>query len=167
MGKLINEIGNIYGDLTVISRAENHINPSKKPRVQWNCLCTCGNTYHNHSCGELYVESFLQSIGCQFKKEYTFSDLKDKKKLRFDFVIFNYNKPCGCIEIQGRQHYDTNNGWYNPDIVIHDKMKQQYCNENNMPLLVLNYYGQEKENFSTWDNQIKMFLQGVNNDKTN
>lgn len=258
MPKFIDETGNIYGDLTVVSRAENHINPSGKPRVQWNCICTCGNTCvvmgeslrngrtkscgkcdrrkrnseaisdkvtqemigqiygylkvleasgyetdaegkqrrkvkcqcllcgkeievrtnrlkngiitscgnHNHSRGELYVESFLQSIGCQFQKEYTFSDLKDKKKLRFDFVIFNYNKPCGCIEVQGRQHYDTNNGWYNPDVIIHDKMKQQYCNENNIPLLILNYQGQEKENFSTWDNQIRVFLQGVNNDKT-
>ena len=33
MAKLINEVGNVYGDLTVISRAENHINPSGKPRV--------------------------------------------------------------------------------------------------------------------------------------
>jgi len=66
-------------------------------RLKNGIITSCGN--HNHSRGELYVESFLQSIGCQFKKEYTFSDLKDKKKLRFDFVIFNYNKPCSCIEI--------------------------------------------------------------------
>jgi len=33
MAKLINEVGNVYGDLTVISRAENHISPSGKPRV--------------------------------------------------------------------------------------------------------------------------------------
>ena len=33
MGKIKDETGNIYGDLVVISRAENHINPSGKTRV--------------------------------------------------------------------------------------------------------------------------------------
>ena len=34
-----NEIGNIYGYLTVISRAENN----KEGRAQWLCRCKCGN----------------------------------------------------------------------------------------------------------------------------
>ena len=37
---LINEAGNTYGRLTVISRGEN----SKDGGARWNCLCECGNT---------------------------------------------------------------------------------------------------------------------------
>lgn len=38
MPKLVDLAGNKYGDLTVISRAEN-----KNKRVHWNCVCRCGN----------------------------------------------------------------------------------------------------------------------------
>ena len=34
-----NEIGNIYGYLTVIERAEN----SSDGRARWKCKCKCGN----------------------------------------------------------------------------------------------------------------------------
>ena len=39
MAQLKNEIGNIYGYLTVINRAEN----DKEGRAQWLCQCKCGN----------------------------------------------------------------------------------------------------------------------------
>ena len=39
MAQLKNEIGNTYGYLTVISRAEN----DKEKRAQWLCQCKCGN----------------------------------------------------------------------------------------------------------------------------
>lgn len=41
MAKLINEVGNTYGKLTVISRAENNTITSS---AMWNCQCSCGNT---------------------------------------------------------------------------------------------------------------------------
>lgn len=56
---VINEIGNRYGFLTVISRAET---PKGKKTAYWNCLCDCGNSTivegtklrsgHTRSCGE-------------------------------------------------------------------------------------------------------------------
>lgn len=36
---LKNELGNTYGYLTVIARAEN----TKEGRAQWLCRCKCGN----------------------------------------------------------------------------------------------------------------------------
>ena len=39
MSKIINEIGNTYGYLTVIERAENN----KDGRAMWKCKCKCGN----------------------------------------------------------------------------------------------------------------------------
>ena len=62
--KPINILGNKYGRLTVIARAEN--NP--KGRAMWLCLCDCGNekvvnsgdlrTGHSKSCGCLSREKF-------------------------------------------------------------------------------------------------------------
>ena len=37
-------IGNRYGKLIVISRAEDQLFPSGKKRVRWLCQCECGNT---------------------------------------------------------------------------------------------------------------------------
>ena len=38
IGKVIDEVNNIYGNWTVVSRAENKPDGS----AQWNCICTCG-----------------------------------------------------------------------------------------------------------------------------
>lgn len=251
MAKLINEVGNVYGYLTVKSRAEDWINPSGKKRVQWNCVCRCGreiivlgeslrkgrtkscgkcglNTENREktsdklceeligkefgflevlsagdyettsdgkrrrkvickcklceniiqirtnylksgdveSCGclkksrgEIFVEKYLKDKNYSYKKEFIFKDLQDKLPLRFDFVIFQNNNVLACIEIQGSQHYNELNGWYNLDIIRHDKMKQEYCLNNNYPLIILDYsLGQSKTNFEEWKDQIERVL---------
>ena len=64
---LKNEIGNVYGYLTVISRAEN----DKDGRAQWLCRCKCGNEVivrgkslrsgNTKSCGCYQKERAIQS----------------------------------------------------------------------------------------------------------
>lgn len=39
-GKFINEVGNVYGRLTVLSEGER----AKSGTIKWNCICECGNT---------------------------------------------------------------------------------------------------------------------------
>ena len=39
--------------------------------------------------GEKAIANFLNAYHILFKQEYTFDDLIDKGKLRFDFAIFN------------------------------------------------------------------------------
>ena len=252
MPKLIDETGNKYGDLVVIKRAENHIGPNGKSKVQWLCKCSCGNeiitlgdslrggrtkscgkcgrnirnreeasdnltkemigkTYgflrvlklgsyentsenkrrrkvicecllcgdtievrtnylksgdttscgkHNKSRGEIYVKNFLKLNNYNFREEYIFSGLIDRNPLRFDFGILNKeNQIIGCIEIQGSQHYDDKNGWYNLDIVKHDKMKEEYCRKENIPLLILDYSKGHKTDFQLWNKTLKNFLE--------
>lgn len=65
MGRKINEIGNVYGYLTVIDSA-----PSKDNRAMWLCKCKCGNECvvsgkqlrngHTKSCGCLKKEKTIQ-----------------------------------------------------------------------------------------------------------
>ena len=65
MGAKINEVGNIYGYLTVIAPA-----PSKGGRAMWKCKCRCGNECeisgkflrngHTKSCGCLKSKVIIQ-----------------------------------------------------------------------------------------------------------
>ena len=67
MPKLINEVGNKYGRLTVIERAQTN-----KKGVYWHCLCECGNEIdvlaaslrsgNTKSCGCLQKEKASQSL---------------------------------------------------------------------------------------------------------
>lgn len=71
MGRFIDLTGKRFGKLTVVSRAENAIEPNGKPRVMWNCHCDCGNdtvvagshlrNKHTTSCGCYGREARIKS----------------------------------------------------------------------------------------------------------
>lgn len=42
MPRLIDEVGNTYGRLTVLGRAEDHVFRNGKRAPRWNCVCECG-----------------------------------------------------------------------------------------------------------------------------
>lgn len=149
--RIKNEVGNIYGFLTVKSLAY-----TKNSFAYWNCQCKCGkmiivrgNSLRNqqvHSCGclrsyqEEKIRQLLDSLHILYQREYIFPDLKDKSHLRFDFAIFDQNKQLlGLIEYQGQQHYDEPCEFNHYGILqVHDNMKREYCLKNNIPLLELN-----------------------------
>lgn len=41
---LVDHTGEVFGDLTVLSRADDYVAPNGKHHVMWNCICLCGNT---------------------------------------------------------------------------------------------------------------------------
>ena len=55
------------------------------------------------------------------------------------YAIFKDDKLLGLIEFQGEQHTCKSNGYYNEDIVRHDKMKKEYCKTCNIPLIEIKY----------------------------
>ena len=63
--------------------------------------------------------------------------------LRFDFAIFKNNKLYALIEYDGEQHFNITNGWnntqYHQELKTRDKMKDDYCEQHNIPLIRLNY----------------------------
>lgn len=65
---------------------------------------------------------------------------KDIKTLPFDFYLPKYN--C-CIEYDGQQHFKPNgfsSGYeYFVKTVEHDRMKDQYCKDNNILLIRIRY----------------------------
>lgn len=145
-----------FGHLTALYPVEN----PQKTGTKWMCECDCKNHTrievfttnlvkgHTTSCGcigrslgEERIEQFLIDNGIKYKKEYTFSDLRDIGLLRFDFAIFdNNNNLIQLIEYDGRQHFSTDYvPWNNDKDTLEDKqrrdsLKTEYCKQNNIKL---------------------------------
>ena len=88
------------------------------------------------------VSKILTEHKINFIPEYTLGNLKNLNKsfTRLDFGIINKNKQLiGAIEVNGVQHYDINNPWYNQGVEDNLQLKQEYCHTNNIPFLVINY----------------------------
>lgn len=140
-----------FGRLTALTSYSNN------QRAYWYCKCDCGGTrivdaYRltkgivthcgclNKSNGILKIENWLNKNNFNFINEFSFSDLIDKKPLRFDIAIIDDNKQViFLIEYQGEQHFNKNNPWYDSNIVKHDKMKREYCTDKSIPLLIITY----------------------------
>ena len=154
----IDEIGNKYGKLTVIGRADK----TDGTHIFWNCQCECGNyTIVNgtnlrlgitKSCGclkskgELEITQLLIDNNILFKKEYSFCDLKGTGDglLRFDFAIFNEDGSLShLIEYDGQQHFqqvtffDNTQNFQNR--LENDKRKNDYCKKHNIILKRIKY----------------------------
>lgn len=147
--------GQRFGKLVVSSY--NQMKSGKGKGSFWDCKCDCGkNTTVSYdslvrgatqSCGclgnskgEYLISQLLSKNNINYKQEVTFSDLKDKKSLRFDFGIYDDNDNLiKLIEYDGRQHTDKTSIWYTETIVKHDQMKTDYCKKHNIPLQRISY----------------------------
>lgn len=123
-------------------------------RIFSNTMCSCyeGSKY------EQVILNYLETNGIDYKKEYTFSDLKFKRKLRVDFAIFKNKKLVGCIEFNGAQHYKTipyfgGAETYN-EVKNRDNIKRKYLLSHSIPCLYIPF----------WDaNKIEKHLDGFIN----
>lgn len=165
----IDETGNTYGYLTVLSR---NLDPKyvTDGRAMWNCQCKCGNTCvvmgkllregkttscgcRKQSLGEEAIEKILIENNIQYAKEYLVQVrpelIYQHHKARFDFAIFDKeNKLQYLIEYDGLQHFEENikkNGLSWNDREHYEKtherdlLKNQWCIENNIPLIRIPY----------------------------
>lgn len=127
----------------------------------WKCICKhCGNIFvirgsrirngATQSCGcvhsynEKNIIKLLTDNNIEFASQYTFPDLigLNGGRLRFDFAIFKNGKLSHLIEYNGLQHYEQAQCSWSEGFQIlqeHDKMKQKYCKEHNIPLVIIKY----------------------------
>ena len=107
-----------------------------------------GCLYCNESHGEKYITQYLMDAGLIFCRQYRIPNCRNKRPLPFDFAVFNDTKLIALIEYQGAQHYrhDAFNLSRNnfAGIQQRDKIKFDYCNMNNIPLLIIPYYDRNK-----------------------
>lgn len=130
----------------------------------WNCICPCcGGSFialpakvlngHISSCGcarqssrERLINNILVDNNIEFIPQYRYIDCTDKYTLPFDFYLANFNT---CIEYQGEQHYFSSEYFGGNDEFIirqrHDKIKRDYCRNNNIQLLELPYTLSDEE----------------------
>ena len=159
--KKVSEINTIdltnqsFGRWTVLRReGSNQYN-----QAMWLCKCKCGTEKvvpsqalrngESKSCGCLKsvgqekIISLLQSHNISFSTEKTFSTcrFKDSNQLaKFDFFIDN----TYLIEFDGIQHYQAGTGWNTVEkfqiTQAHDAFKNQWCKDNNIPLIRIPYF---------------------------
>lgn len=96
--------------------------------------------------GEKRVEEILNQMKISFIPQYTFEDCKDVCKLPFDYYLPDLKI---CIEYDGQHHFYpvTFNGISqeaaqksHESTKKHDKIKDQYCADNNIRILQIPYY---------------------------
>ena len=126
-------------NLKIISRAGS----DEQGTALWKCMCKhCGNY---HSLNEQNITKILQENNIEFATQYTFPDLfgLNGGHLRFDFAIFNNSHELShLIEYNGKQHYIQPDGdWSNnfETTIRHDKLKQEYCQQHNIRLIIIPY----------------------------
>lgn len=93
--------------------------------------------------GEWMIAQLLDKYDIAYCREYTFDDLtgRTNKKLRFDFYIDELNL---CIEYNGIQHYEPIERFGGEKQFKlqqnNDYRKQEYCEKNNIELLIIPYW---------------------------
>lgn len=94
----------------------------------------------NESKGEIKIENYLNSKNIKFIRQYRFNNCKNIKTLPFDFYLPELNI---CVEYQGIQHYVPIDIWGGSEslkgIKKRDKIKFNYCKENNVNLVLIKY----------------------------
>jgi site-specific recombinase XerD len=99
--------------------------------------------YCNESHGEKEIMLYLEQKKIKYERQKTFIECKDKRKLPFDFYLPEYNM---CVEFDGEQHFRKHNIWGKFDsIKKHDKIKNEYCFNNNIHLIRIKFDENIKE----------------------
>ena len=151
--KLIDLTGQKFGKILVLNKGQR-----KSKQTTWDCLCDCGNKVNvfssnlkrglTESCGctkskgEEKILEILKQNNINFISQYTFDNLTGlgMGKLKFDFAIFNDTKLSHLIEYDGIQHYDKSNFLYTEQLALHDQLKNEFCENNNIRLIRLRDY---------------------------
>lgn len=98
--------------------------------------------------GEKEVRKILIAKNIKFKSQFRISKCRNLLPLPFDFALWVDDK-FALIEYNGIQHYKSDSRRFSPDTVLNikkrDKIKQEYCKRNNIPLLVIKYTEQNLE----------------------
>jgi hypothetical protein len=119
-------------------------------RVNSGHVCSCGCAIRSKR--EKLIEKYIKNQNYKYKTQFSFDDLKSEKGylLRFDFAIFNEsNKLSYLLEYDGEQHFrpvDIFGGEKAfKENVKRDKLKNEYCQNNNIKLIRIPYSKTNKE----------------------
>lgn len=87
--------------------------------------------------GEDAIRNFLLRNNVNFEEQKMFKTCKNKRLLPFDFYLTDLNI---LIEFQGKQHFVYIANWNSlQQTQSNDRIKKEWCIENNIKLLEINY----------------------------
>lgn len=100
--------------------------------------------------GETFIAKLLKKNKIAYKSQYTYPDLKNTKRLPFDFAVMDTkDNVLLLIEYDGVQHFEPINHFGGVDKFVrtqkNDEKKNKYCKDNNIPLLRVNYKQKKEE----------------------
>lgn len=143
-----------FGSLVAIKPTEKR---DSCRNVIWECQCDCGNIVElsshvltqgqmscgcNKSKGELKIAQLLLAAKIPFETQKSFDSCRfpeTNRLAKFDFFVNN----SYIIEYDGIQHFDERFGWNTNDNYLknknRDEYKNQWCKENNIPLIRIPY----------------------------
>jgi hypothetical protein len=130
----------------------NYINSHTKVRIicpihgEFKQTPSC-HTNHKYGCpvcsesrGEKEIRNILDKHDINYIYQKQFSGCRFKYPLKFDFYLPKYNT---CVEYNGIQHYNINEFFGGYESLIYskkrDKIKIDFCENNNISLLVIKY----------------------------
>ena len=188
--QVIDETGHKYGKLTVIDRNTDptkRVDGRAMWNCQCDCGNTCivsGKLLrdgHVSSCGcgiksrgELEVENLLNSLNINFSTQYkVYIQQKEYEVTQlhpyyFDFAIFdNNNQLQYLIEYDGIQHFTAQgytSAWNTQENLEktqkRDAIKNQWCKENNIPLIRIPYTRLSTLNINDLKLETSSFIYG-------
>lgn len=161
--RVIDETGNVYGYLVVVSRNTEE-QYQTDGRAMWNCLCRCGKMCvvsgkhlrrgETTSCGcriqskgEEKIENLLSKNNITYVTQYPIDarNNSDDRKMRCDFAVLdNNNKLLYVIEYDGIQHFQHKDSGWNTEENFkltqeRDSLKNEWCKNNNIPIIRIPY----------------------------
>lgn len=142
------ELKQLHPHIVICDEYYNNKTPLK-------CYCTQGQHYFykdahhllrgqgcpicSSSSGEQAVISILNQMNVKFVRQYKFEDCCDINPLPFDFFLPDWKI---AIEYQGEQHYIPSTKFGMTAFLNtqkHDKIKQEYCLNHNIDLIIISY----------------------------
>lgn len=145
----IAEVKNVNDNIEVVEQYINVVTP-----IVHKCKI-CGNEWplkpnhalQGHGCpecakshGEQKIKEWVQCHNIKYIPQYKFDNCRDKYPLPFDFYLPDYNS---CIEFDGEQHFKPIDFFGGEEGFrvrqLHDQIKTDYCNANNIHLLRISY----------------------------
>jgi Zn finger protein HypA/HybF involved in hydrogenase expression len=120
----------------------------KHNKCNYTFFTTPNNFEINKSChycsatpGEQSVMNYLNKYNINFRKEYHIEDCKNSRPLRFDFAILDVNEDIiFLIEYDGEFHFNPSYEGKLEYQLENDNIKNDYCINNNIPLLRIPYW---------------------------
>lgn len=123
------------------------------PCLYTGCPKCAGTNSEKSLCG------ILDDFGLVYEQQKRFTGCKDKKTLPFDIYLSDYNI---LIEFDGEHHYypiprkSGDDGLVEfQKVQLHDKIKTEYCKNNNIPLIRIPYWERDDMEYYLFDQLVK------------